>query len=307
MMRDGLPTGRVRRSFMVTPIFDDHKLDRATQCAVDVIVLDLEDAVHPTRKTEARERIAHLLATRDWQGKDVVVRVNPMDGPFAVDDLRAIAPAAPDAVLLAKLDTADQVKIAQQYLDELAPDRVKLWGLIESAKGIVNVESIAFSSPRLEALVLGPGDLAADLGLNTRRYTMAGSYGQREEILYFQSRLVAACRAAGLSPITGTPTVTDDEDAAFGEATYLFKLGFDTVAAFTPRMIDQVHRAYLPTTADEEWARNVLRLEAEKGREAATFGVVDGAMVDGPFFRGARNLIDRIDQANRTDALVRPT
>ena len=288
---------------MVTPIFDDHKLDKATRCPVDVIFLDLEDGVHETRKSEGRQRIVELLGGMDWRGKDVVVRVNPMSGPHAEEDLRAVGPATPDAFVLAKLDTADEVRAAAAILDEVAAPSVRLWGLIESALGIVNVERIAFASPRLEALVLGPGDLAADLKLNTRRYTMAGERGQREDILFSQSRLVAACRAAGLSPITGTPTVTRDDEGAFNEARYLFGLGFDTVAAFTPRMIEQVHRAYLPSADDEKWAREVLDLAEEQDRAGSTFGVVNGSMVDGPFYRGARTMIERIADAARTEAM----
>lgn len=288
---------------MVTPIFDDHKLDKATRCPVDVIFLDLEDGVHESRKAEGRERIVELLGGMDWRGKDVVVRVNPMSGPHAEADLRVVGPAAPDAFVLAKLDTADELRSAAAILDEVAPPRVKLWGLIESALGIVNVEQIAFAAPRLEALVLGPGDLAADLKLNVRRYTMAGAQGQREDILFFQSRLVAACRAAGLSPITGVPTITRDDEGAFNEARYLFGLGFDTVAAFTPRMIEQVHRAYLPSAEDEKWAREVLALADEQERQGSTFGVVNGSMVDGPFYRGARTMIERIEHAEQTDGL----
>jgi citrate lyase beta subunit len=288
---------------MVTPIFDDHKLEKATRCPVDVIFLDLEDGVHETRKAEGRQRIVQLLDGMNWRGKDVVVRVNPMSGPHAVEDLRTVGPAAPDAFVLAKLDTADELRGAAAILDEVAPPMVRLWGLIESALGIVNVEQIAFAAPRLEALVLGPGDLAADLKLNTRRYTMAGERGQREDILFFQSRLVAACRAAGLSPITGVPTITRDDEGAFNEARYLFGLGFDTVAAFTPRMIEQVHRAYLPSADDEKWAREVLHLQDDKDRQGSTFGVVNGSMVDGPFYRGARTMIERIEDAARTDAM----
>jgi citrate lyase subunit beta/citryl-CoA lyase len=287
---------------MVTPIFDDYKLEKATRCPVDVIFLDLEDGVHETRKAEGRQRIVELLGGMNWRDKDVVVRVNPMSGPHAEEDLRTVGPAAPDAFVLAKLDTPDELCRAAGILDEVAPARVRLWGLIESALGIVNVEQIAFATPRLEALILGPGDLSADLKLNTRRYTMAGAQGQREDILFFQSRLVAACRAAGVSPITGTPTVTRDDEGAFNEARYLFGLGFDTVAAFTPRMIEQVHRAYLPSDEDEKWAREVLALADELDRRQSTFGVVNGSMVDGPFYRGARTMIERIEDAARTDA-----
>jgi citrate lyase beta subunit len=281
---------------MMTPLLDDYKVHKAAGSAVDVVVLDLEDGIHPDRKVEARQRVVELLQTIDWQGKDVVVRVNSMASPSAADDIAAVAPALPSAIFLPKVDHPSEVTTAAAQLDDLVGDGVELWGLIESAKGLVNVEQIAVSSPRLTALVLGPGDLSADLGLNVRRYTVTGENGLREEILYAQSRLVAACRAAGISPMTGTPTVTRDPEGAEFEARYLFRLGFDTVAAFTPAMVEAVHRAYIPTPEDSTWAARVLELEEAKARDAATFGVVDGAMVDGPFFRGARQIAHRLEQ-----------
>lgn len=285
---------RPPRTFMMTPLLDDYKVNKAANCAVDVVVLDLEDGIHPERKQEARLRAAELVRTVDWNEKDVVVRVNHMNSEYARDDIDVVAAASPTAIFLPKVDTADEILAAEEQLDKVdGADSVKLWGLVESALGLVNVEKLAFASPRLSALVLGPGDLSADLGLNVRRYTFAGDGGLREEVLYAQSRLVAACRAAGVTPMTGTPTVTRDADGAEFEAAYLFRLGFDTVAAFTPAMVEAVHRAYEPSPADRAWAQQVLELEEAKSKQQSTFGVVDGAMVDGPFFRGAREIARR--------------
>jgi len=294
---------RLRRSFMMTPLLDDYKVLKAASSAVDVVVLDLEDGIHPDRKVEARHRAAELVRTIDWHGKDVVVRVNHMSTPGARDDIAVVAPARPTAIFLPKVDDPCEIVSAAQQLDDVgAPADVELWGIIESARGLVNVERIAMSSPRLTALVLGPGDLSADLKLNVRRYTMAREEGLREEILYAQSRLVAACRAGGISPMTGLPTVTRDAEGAEFEASYLFRLGFDTVAAFTPAMVEAVHRAYLPSPEDQAWAAKVLELEDAKGQDQATFGVIDGAMVDGPFFRGARTIASRLQQVADAEA-----
>ena len=287
---------RLRRTFMMTPLLDDYKVHKAAGSAVDVVVLDLEDGIHPDRKMEARHRAAELVRSVDWQGKDVVVRVNSMTSETAVEDIAVVAPSLPTAIFLPKVDTAAEITTAHQLLDGVdGAEAVEIWGLIESALGLVNVEKIAMASPRLSALVLGPGDLSADLKLNVRRYTVAGAGGLREEILYAQSRLVAACRAAGISPMTGTPTVTKDAEGAEYEAAYLFRLGFDTVAAFTPAMVEAVHRAYVPSPEDRSWATQVLDLEMARAKEQTTFGVVDGAMVDGPFFRGAREIASRMN------------
>jgi citrate lyase beta subunit len=289
---------RIRRSFMMTPLLDDHKVRKAAGCAVDIVVLDLEDGIHPDRKAEARTRVADLLRSVDWRGKGVVVRVNAMKSPAAREDILAVAPARPAAIWLPKVDGADEIEEAQKIIDECpGAEPVRLWGLIESARGLVNVEQIAAVPGRLEALVLGPGDLGADLGLNVRRYTMAGDKGFREEILYAQSRIVAACRAFGISPMTGTPTILRDPEGAEYEARYLLRLGFETICAFTPAMVDAVHRAFTPEPEDLQWAESVLAVQQEKDAESSTVGVVDGAMVDGPFFRGAKQIVARAEAA----------
>ena len=289
---------RIRRSFMMTPLLDDYKVRKAAGCAVDIVVLDLEDGIHPDRKVEARTRVVELLRSIDWHGKDVVVRVNTMRSPVAREDILAVAPARPAAIFLPKVDAADEIEEAQKIIDGCpGAEPVKLWGLIESARGLVNVEQIAAVPGRLEALVLGPGDLGADLGLNVRRYTMAGDKGYREEVLYAQSRLVAACRAFGISPMGGIPTILRDPEGAEYEARYLLRLGFETICGFTPAMVDAVHRAYMPEPEDLEWAESVLAVQSEKDAESSTVGVVDGAMVDGPFFRGAKQIVARAEAA----------
>jgi citrate lyase subunit beta/citryl-CoA lyase len=294
---------RIRRSFMMTPLLDDHKVRKAAGCAVDIVVLDLEDGIHSDRKAEARTRVVDLLRSVDWRGKGVVVRVNAMKSPAAREDILAVAPARPAAIWLPKVDGADEIEAAQKIIDECpGAEPVKLWGLIESARGLVNVEQIAAVPGRLEALVLGPGDLGADLGLNVRRYTMAGDKGFREEILYAQSRIVAACRAFGISPMTGTPTILRDPEGAEYEARYLLRLGFETICAFTPAMVDAVHRAFMPEPEDVQWAESVLAVQQEKDAESSTVGVVDGAMVDGPFFRGAKQIVARAEAARAARA-----
>jgi citrate lyase beta subunit len=294
---------KLRRTFMMTPLLEDYKVNKAANCAVDAVVLDLEDGIHPDRKIEARHRAAELVRTIDWNGKDIVVRVNHMATAAAREDILAVAPSRPSAIFLPKVDDPGEITEAAALLDSIeGSESIRLWGLIESARGLVNVERIAMAHPRLSALVLGPGDMSADLNLNVRRYTTTGDEGLGAEILYAQSRLVAACRAAGVSPMTGVATVTRDAEGVEQEAKYLFRLGFDTVAAFTPAMVEAVHRAYVPSEADQEWADQVVRMEETKARDGATFGVIDGAMVDGPFFRGARAIQQRAQYSAQAEA-----
>jgi citrate lyase subunit beta/citryl-CoA lyase len=295
----------LRRTFMITPIFDDHRVRRAAESDVDVIVLDLEDGVHHTRKAEAREHVAHLLRTVDWHGHEVIVRCNAMNTEHGAADVRAVAPAGPVALMLAKCDDASEPQEAAAILAELEPDPanpIRLWCFVESAMGLLNVEKIAFAHPRMEALVLGTGDLGADMNLNVRRITLSGDEGVRDEYLFAQGRVVAACRAARISPTSGVPVRTGDVEGAFTEAERMFRLGFDTLGIVTPRVVDAVHRAYRPSDEDIEWARATVSAQDTQDQGGITFGLVDGAMVDGPHFRGARHILAKLKAIEEADA-----
>jgi len=292
---------RLRRSVLITPGIDEEMVRKAIRSEADVVWLELEDGVHPTRKAEGRRIVARLVQELDHQSKERIVRINPIytrDGP---EDIRTIAPSKPEAFLLTKVQDPNEVREADRLITESVGDTngtIRLWAMIETAKGLVNVEAIATASPRMDALFFGGGDLSADLqvkrvGLGRAR-VLPELEGLQVELLYGRSRTVAAARAAGLSAIDVSYNNFRDLEGTYRDALYSFQLGFDGKMALSPRQIPPIHRAFAPSEADLDWATRVVAAFEEAGRQGRTVTVVDDEMVDGPFVRSAQLILDRV-------------
>src|SRR5919204_3204106 len=171
---------RLRRSCLTVPGDDEHKLARAAQFSPDEVILDLEDAVAPERKDAAREAVVRALRDLDWRARTIAVRVNR----GSQTDLELVAEARPDVVVLPKVESPDEV--------EGLP--VPAEAQIETARGLVECDRIA-AARGLEALVLGPGDLAASLGVPEL------TIGEGAHVAYALARVVVAARSRGLQAI----------------------------------------------------------------------------------------------------------
>src|SRR5438552_4128535 len=140
---------KLRRSVLITPGNDLEMLSKAAKSEADVVWLEVEDGVHPSRKVAARGVTIQALTEIDWRGKERIVRVNPMYSETGPGDVRAIAPARPDAFLLTKIQDPSEVEEADRIISEVEGDAkngIKIWCMIETAKGLVNVERIATAS-----------------------------------------------------------------------------------------------------------------------------------------------------------------
>ncbi|MGW7379253.1 HpcH/HpaI aldolase/citrate lyase family protein [Streptomyces sp. NPDC054794] len=241
-----------------------HVVAKALACGADVVVIDLEDAVAPDRKAYARAATAELLAER--QPARVHVRVNALDGPWAADDLLAMAalPGVSGLRLPKVTAAAEVVRVAEST-------GLPLYALLESALGIEHAYAIASAHAALRGISLGEADLRADLGV-------------REEagLDWCRSRVVVAARAAGLAPPPQSvhPDIRDLEglaaSCARGRA-----LGFLGRAAIHPRQLPTIERAYLPTEQEIEQAETIIKAATtELGAQALPDGrFIDAAVV----------------------------
>ena len=301
---------RLRRSVLITPANNWTFLEKASTSPADVSWLELEDGVHPTRKTEARDMAVKALQELDWGTKERIVRVNPMyteDGP---KDITAITLSRPDAFLLTKVQDPSEVEQADRLISEIEEsnegDGVKIWCMIETAKGLVNVERIATASERVAALFFGGGDLSADLrvkriGLGKGR-VLPDLQGLQVELLYGRSRTVAAARAAGVGAIDVVYNDFRDLEATYLDALYSFQLGFDGKMVLSPAQIPAVHRAFAPSEDDLNWAQRVVAASEDAAKKAETVTVVDNEMVDGPFVLNAEAIIKKAEDIARADS-----
>ncbi|HEY2540192.1 MAG TPA: aldolase/citrate lyase family protein, partial [Stellaceae bacterium] len=164
MMNFDSPTFRLRRSVLFMPGDNQRALAKARDLPADALIFDLEDAVAPAAKEEARGRAAEALRAGGYGGRELVMRINALDGPWGEADLAVAAGLPIDALLLPKVESAEEVARAAASLGELgAPARLALWCMLETPRGILAASAIAAASPRLAALVAGTSDLTKDL------------------------------------------------------------------------------------------------------------------------------------------------
>ncbi len=269
-------------------------LEKAPGLAADELVLDLEDAVAPAEKDEAREALLPLLEGIAAGGAALAVRVNQPGSEWCHRDLAALAGAgeALSSVVLPKVESAGDLAFADRLLDgaEAAAGRsrpLRVQALIETAAGLSRIDEIAASSPRLDSLILGYADLAADLGRS--------ALAPEDETTWrgAQERLLLAARAHGLQAIDGPHFDLDDTDGLRAAAARTAGAGFDGKWAIHPRQLQAITDAFTPSAAEVEQAEAVLAALAQA--EAAGSGAValEGKMVDEAMAAAARRLLRR--------------
>ncbi|SEI44104.1 CoA ester lyase [Achromobacter sp. NFACC18-2] len=275
---------RPRRSVLYMPGANARALDKARTLDADALILDLEDAVAPDAKELARAQVASALREGGFGRRECIVRVNALDTPWGLDDVRAIAQAGADAVLLPKVESAAQLAALGEALDAAgAPADLPLWAMAETPLGFLRLDAIAGGHARLAAIVVGTSDLVKDLHA---RHTPA-----RHETLLARSLAVMAARAHGLAVLDGVHLDLND-DAGLQDACRQGRdQGFDGKTLIHPRQIAAANAAFAPTREELDGARK--RLDAWQAAQAAGKGVavVDGALVENLHAREAERLL----------------
>jgi citrate lyase subunit beta / citryl-CoA lyase len=249
-------------------------LAKAPSLGADEVIVDLEDAVAAPEKETARG-LAVAVLRRGPLGRTTALRVNGRSTPWWEDDLSAAAEACPDVVVLPKVESAEDVSDAAQLL----PSGTALEAQIETALGLVEAERIAAAGHGLEALVFGPADLAASLGVPV--LTIGAGTSD-----YGLARVVAAARAFGLQAVDGPHARLGDDLGLVVSARRALEHGYDGKWVIHPSQIEPVNRVFTPSPAELERAKRIL--EADEG--AARF---EGELVDEASRRLAEALLSR--------------
>jgi citrate lyase subunit beta/citryl-CoA lyase len=257
-------------------------MEKARTLPADGIVLDLEDAVAPDAKAAARSQV--VGAVRQGYGRrEVIVRVNGLGTPWGRDDLIAIATAAPDAVLLPKVESADTVtRVVQALEDHGAPPTVDVWCMLETPRGILNASAIA-NATRVAALVMGTSDLTKDLHA---RHT-----ADRAPLLTSLGLCVLAARVAGITALDGVHLDLDDETGFLRICRQASDLGFDGKTLIHPRQIAAANAAFSPSTDDIAWAGRVIAAHDEAIARGHGVAVLDGRLIENLHVDEARRVI----------------
>ena len=253
----------------------------------DGIILDLEDAVAPDKKYEARFLVRNALRNIDFYGAERMVRINQV--PAGLDDLEFLVPHNVNLILIPKCESAEQIKLVNGKIKELmfkhdVKGKIWLMPIIESALGVLRVLEIA-QSENVVAMAIGLEDYTADLG--TRRTQEAN------ESFFARSMVVNACKAAGIQPIDSVFSDVSDMDALKETVLRSKSLGFEGMGCIHPRQIRVIHENYAPDDVEIEKAKKIVNAFFEA--KAKGLGVVSlgTKMIDAPVVKRAQKIIDQ--------------
>ncbi|MER7419063.1 CoA ester lyase [Micromonospora peucetia] len=279
---------RYCRSLLSTPALALDRYEAGIRAGADICLVDLEDSIPLVEKANARILAESFFTTSRAVQVRRAIRINALTDPDGMRDLLAIQAYAvhPDIVLLPMVESPRDIDIAAQILGRSGSD-MELIALVETPRGLTNVEEIAAASPRLRALSFG----AADYSFAT------GTSLSWEALMSARSRVVNSARAAGIEVIDSPTFEVADIAKLREEATRSRALGFSGKVAIHPRQIPIINESYSPDASTLERARRVVAAGSDGGRRIA---VVDGVMVGTPFFEASQELIDGLDTADRS-------
>lgn len=260
---------RAARSYLYVPGNRPDRFDKACAAGADAVIIDLEDAVPPAEKAQARSALSAWLDPQ----KSVLVRTNSADSRWFHEDLAACAVPGVRGIVLPKAEAIgeDVVALCRRQKCTLLP-------LIETATGMA-LASVIAATPGVERLMFGTIDFQFELGID----------GDGDELLAFRSQLVLASRLAGIqAPVDGPCTSWEDADLLAANARRARKLGFGGMLCIHPKQVAAVNAAFSPTAAEMAWARRVLEAAQRSGGAAVA---LDGRMIDRPVILKAERIL----------------
>ena len=299
---------RVSRSVLAVPASSTKMVEKGLSSGADLLFLDLEDAVAPGQKAEARRNVIQAVADLDWRGRPSMFRMNALDTPWFYRDVIEVVEGAGenlDLILVPKverpedLSTLDTLLRSVEAASSLEPGGIKLEAQIETALGLVNIDAIACATDRLEALHFGPGDYAASVRMPQ---TSIGTADEWDDLYpghrfhYVMHRIVVAARAAGLRAVDGPVADFRDEEGLRKSCLLARSIGFDGKWCIHPGQIKAVNELFSPTEEEVEWARKVVAsYEQAEARGSGSISI-DGKMVDAASIKMARNTLSLAHQ-----------
>jgi citrate lyase beta subunit len=289
---------RARRALLYTPGDDLYKIQKASTLGADCICMDMEDGVALNCKAEARQTIAQALKTIDFGRSERLARINSVGSGLERDDLETVLPAHPDGIVIPKVEFAEQIQWASQYIGKY--EKTSGWktpaskstGLrtgipllvgVETARGIINLKEIVSAEPRLEGIIFGAEDFAGDIG--------ATRTSQGWEVFYARSAVVTYASAYGLQAIDMVQIDFKDVERLFQEALEGAHMAFAGKQVIHPSQIEPVQRAFTPSDEAIAHAQRLLQAFEEHQQLGKGAFALDGKMIDAPIVRAAERVL----------------
>ncbi|HCM96564.1 MAG: hypothetical protein A2X25_00035 [Chloroflexi bacterium GWB2_49_20] len=286
-----------RRTLLYVPGDDRHKIEKALTLNVDCICMDMEDGVAPSRKPEALACIVAALQELDFGQSEKLVRINPVGSGLEADELAAVLPAHPDGIVIPKVENARQVAWVNEQIEsvELAHGwplhSIRLIVDVETARGILNLNEIA-SQPRLDAIIFGAEDFAADIG--------AMRTPEAWEVFHARSAVVIAAAAYGLQAIDMVSIDFKDIEKLRAESRFGAQLGYSGKQVIHPNQVAPVQEAFSPDQAAIEHAQRIVAsFEASLKEGKGAYALDGNKMIDMPLVKAARAVLLRANAAKK--------
>lgn len=293
---------RLQRSELAVPGSNPGMFDKAANSPADYVFLDLEDAVSPGDKIQARKNIIEALNDIDWRGKGktISIRINSIDTHYMyrdVVDLVEQAGASIDTILIPKVGVAADVYMVDAMLSQIETakgysNKIGIEALIETTLGMANVDSIATSSPRMEAMHFGVADYAASCRARTTNIGGLNPDYPGDQWHHGLSRMLVACRAYGLRPIDGPFGDFNDPDGYMLGARRAAAMGYEGKWAIHPSQIELANEVYSPAAAEVDKARRILLALKEAAAQGKGAASLDGRMIDEASAKMAENVVN---------------
>jgi len=292
---------RLQRSELAVPGSNPALFEKAAASDVDYVFLDLEDAVAPGDKVQARRNVIEGLRDIDWRGlgKTISVRINSMDTHYMYRDVVDVVEQAGehlDTILIPKVGVPADVYMVDAMVSQIEEatgltGKIGIEALIETTLGMVNVEAIATSSPRLEAMHFGVADYAASCRARTTNIGGLNPDYPGDQWHDGLSRMLVACRAYGIRPIDGPFGDFNDPDGFLDGARRAAALGYEGKWAIHPSQIELANRVFSPPPEEVDRAHRIIAALAEAAAEGRGAAQLDGRMIDAASARMAENVV----------------
>lgn len=281
---------KLRRTMMYVPGNNPGMLADAYIYGADSLMFDLEDSISLVEKDAARLLIYNAVKSVDYEGLEIVVRINALDSPYGHADIEAMVRAGVDVIRLPKTETAQDVVDVEKVIEEVERERgreigsTKMMGAIETPLGVVNAVEIARASKRLMGIALGAEDYVTSV--KTKR--SPGGI----ELLFARSQILTAARAAGIYALDTVYSDVNNEEGFRQEVELIKQLGFDGKSVINPRQIGPVHEIYAPTQKEIIHAKKVMKAIEEANEKGSGVIALNGKMVDKPIVERAERVLE---------------
>lgn len=273
-----------RRSVLFMPGSNARALEKAKTIDADTLVFDLEDAVAPSAKADARALVIEALQSNAYGRRELVVRINGLDTDWWQEDIEAVAPAGPKAILVPKVEKAADAEAVMNQLAASASDWPgELWVMMETPMGFLKAAEIAAAHERLTTIAVGTNDLIKEL---RGRHTTG-----RQPVMTALGLAMLAARAHGLTILDGVYNNFKDADGFEFECAHARDMGFDGKTLIHPSQVEAANRIFGPSDAELETARRMIAAFEAAQAEGKGVAVLDGRMIEELHLAEARRMV----------------